>query len=189
MIPTTRTPEPNLRCVFEVWLGPNISVPLTHLRLLQHFAMPQSKPAQHPDTTLTLTEPTPPVHSSDLPAIPGSKPPVAGRVPSKQPTGSALSVGPQRSLTGTSAISLTTESGWHLAVSSNVQRDNDFVDEWQRAMDVLLIFVSNLDYFINYSILGGNIVHRRRCLALLLQPFSSRRSKNCVDKTKKLSRC
>ena len=136
--------------MLEVWLGANIGVPLTHLRLLQHFAVPQPKPAPPHDMALTLTEPTPPVHSSDLPTILGSKAPVAGRVPTRQPTGSALSVGPQRSLTGTSATSLTTESGWHLAVNSAVQRDNDFVDEWQRSMDVLLIFVSDLDYFIAF---------------------------------------
>ncbi|KAF8305526.1 hypothetical protein DL93DRAFT_2066205, partial [Clavulina sp. PMI_390] len=36
----------------------------------------------------------------------------------------------------------SSETGWAAAVGFAVQRDADFVDEWQRSMDVLLIFAT-----------------------------------------------
>jgi hypothetical protein len=112
------------------------------------YAVPHPRPAQLPG--MTLTEPTPPPHSSDLPTIPENNAPVGGLPPPpRQPTGSNLSAGRQRSLTENSTTpSLTnSQSGWLAAVNSAIQRDNEFMDEWQRSMDVLLIFVSDLAYF------------------------------------------
>lgn len=106
------------------------------------YAMPHPGLAQPPN--MTFTEATPPVHNADLPTIPENNVPVVGQPPSRQPTGSNLSAGRQRSFTENSATAslANPQSGWLAAVNSAIQRDNEFVDEWQRSMDVLLIFVS-----------------------------------------------
>ena len=111
------------------------------------YAVPHPRPAQLPD--MTLTEPTPPVRPLDLPVVPENNVFPVGQMPPRQLTGSNLSAGRQRSFTGNSTTSLANpQSGWVLALNSAIQRDSEFVDEWQRSMDVLLIFVSDKAYLI-----------------------------------------
>jgi hypothetical protein len=97
---------------------------------------------------LILTEATPPVQSHDsLPVVEDNRDsisPIGPNGPLRLDIASAI-LDPNRQLTSVTANSIIPDSqtGWERAVKQAVQRDEDFVDEWQRSMDVLLIFVSS----------------------------------------------
>lgn len=117
--------------------------------------MPWDYANSNTQPNLTFTEATPEgvARHPPLPTEPGASglssslernASTTGIPPTRQPTASTLAPGRQWSYFGNGSTNswANSESGWAAAVNQAVQRDNDFVDEWQRSMDVHLIFVS-----------------------------------------------
>lgn len=90
-----------------------------------------------------FTWPTPPTAHTHLSTVPEERAPTEGPIPSWKPTTSTLRPGGQPPHVEQMSMNswAYSETGWAAALSQAVQRDADFVDEWQRSMDVLLIFV------------------------------------------------
>ena len=117
-------------------------------------AIPNPRLQQVPEMMVTQHTPPSRQRMAGLPNVTGGSglsnvseqnPSADGKLSSQPPSGLTLGLNRSRSNTGNSSNNSWTnsESGWVAAVNQAVQRDNDFVDEWQRSMDVLLIFVSD----------------------------------------------
>lgn len=102
------------------------------------YAMPRQRPNQLP--AVMYTWPTPPTH---LPPVLEEPELPEGAVPSRQSAATNLGFGGQQSNVGQLSMNswAYSETGWATALNQAVQRDADFVDEWQRSIDMLLIFV------------------------------------------------